>query len=241
MPRYGGFRIGGRSVGVSRRHQTSGPQVRTRGPRVIRDTDLATRECAKCGESYWAGDYSRHVLSSSHASGTSASRQRECKRCGLQYQAGEYKEHSATRDHQAALAGPAKPTAAGLGLAMECLFCGRQVNDFLAHDRDCRRSPKICTIDGCNARRHTYRPAPASMCSEHNAMFKVLQHELANHTGRTAGATALLRAYEASADGLGVLKNSLNRRYGTSDDAADLHKSMEAARARANTSGRRPN
>ena len=93
---------------------------------------------------------------------------------------------------------------------------------------------QICTIDGCNARRHTYKTRPpASMCSEHNAMFKVLQHELANHTGRTAGATALLRAYEASADGLGVLKNSLNRRYGTSDDAADLHKSMEAARARA--------
>lgn len=68
------------------------------------------------------------------------------------------------------------------------------------------------------------------MCDVHNKMLGVLKGELAERSGHTAGATALLRDYEARDDGLSTLKAYLSRRFGSPDGAVMLHKRVEAAR-----------
>jgi hypothetical protein len=93
MPRYGGFRIGGHTVRVSRRHQSPS------GGNRSRPTYVQSRSCKRCGQSYMAGTYDDHRQ---RCAGRT-SQDCQCKVCGDYYWPGEYAIHKTSGYHTRAV------------------------------------------------------------------------------------------------------------------------------------------
>ena len=145
MPRYGGFRIGGKTVRVSRRHQggsggSDGVCLTSRSPRIARTPE--SRECSKCRGSYDPGDYAWHKQTSWHTAALANDAARTCAKCGASYEAGAYGSHAATPEHRASLkaarsASAEDDLATRYDFPAKCPFCEVEVPAYIAHVRTC--------------------------------------------------------------------------------------------------------